>query len=480
MPVQCAIGSAVMTITRTISVAAGVFAPGHLGELTQEVPFDLVDGVLEDCGAVQERLRLVPSRVAVYFVLALGLFPRLGYLGVWAKLTAALEELGLAVPSAKALREARRRVGVAPLRALFHALAGPAAPPGVPGVTWRGLRTVSFDGCHSLRAADTPRNRRWLGKPSRGGQMAGYPLLSLMALCETGTRALLGACSGPRSRSETTYAGWLVHLLTRDMLVLADRFFDSGPFLAQVAARAHFLIRGKAVRELPVMAWLPDGSFLSRIGEIKVRVILADVQIELADGTRCRDRYRLVTTLADHRRYPAMELIRLYHERWEHEVAYLSLRHTLLQGRVLRSGDPAGVEQELWGLLTLYQAIRRAMAAAAQSLPGTDPDRAGFTIALETAVVTVTGASGVISGDGTGGPAGPGRIGRAVLAALLGPRRPRVSDRKVKCPTSRWAKASSSRPASSTAITSITFTISDTDHRARVGRKPALTTQPGP
>jgi hypothetical protein len=45
---QSAILPAVTTITRTIMVAAGVFAPGHLGELTWQVPFELVDAVLEE------------------------------------------------------------------------------------------------------------------------------------------------------------------------------------------------------------------------------------------------------------------------------------------------------------------------------------------------------------------------------------------------------------------------------------------------
>jgi hypothetical protein len=60
-------------------VSAGVFAPGHLGELTQVIPFDLVDGVLADTRAAQRRLRLLPSRVGVYFMLVLGLFPGKGY-----------------------------------------------------------------------------------------------------------------------------------------------------------------------------------------------------------------------------------------------------------------------------------------------------------------------------------------------------------------------------------------------------------------
>jgi hypothetical protein len=57
-------------ITSTIETARGVFAPGHLGELTQIVDFALVDAVLEETGTVERRLRLLPSRVVVYFVLA--------------------------------------------------------------------------------------------------------------------------------------------------------------------------------------------------------------------------------------------------------------------------------------------------------------------------------------------------------------------------------------------------------------------------
>jgi hypothetical protein len=102
-----------MTVTRTITVAAGVFAPGHLGELTWQVPFDLADAVLEETRRRERRLRDLPSRVGIYFVLALGLFPGLGYQNVWAKLTAALDGPGMASPSAKALRDLRRRLGAA-------------------------------------------------------------------------------------------------------------------------------------------------------------------------------------------------------------------------------------------------------------------------------------------------------------------------------------------------------------------------------
>ena len=115
------------------------------------------------------------------------------------------------------------------------------------------------------------------------------------------------------------------------MLVLMDRGFDGGDFLAEVAAtRAQFLVRLTATRRPPVLGRLPDGSVLSLIGGVKVRIIEASVTVTCHDGTRYGGSYRLATTLLDHRAYPAQALTCLYHERWEHEITYLALRHTLL------------------------------------------------------------------------------------------------------------------------------------------------------
>ena len=76
MRVQSAISTAVVAFTRTIMVAPGVHAPGHLGELTRIVPFELVDCLVGDARARERRLRLLPSRTGVYFLLAMCLFPR--------------------------------------------------------------------------------------------------------------------------------------------------------------------------------------------------------------------------------------------------------------------------------------------------------------------------------------------------------------------------------------------------------------------
>ena len=78
------------TLTRPITVVAGVFAPDHLGELTRYLPFELVDDVLAQTCPMQQRSRALPSRTGAHFVLALGLFPGIGYARVWAKLCAGL------------------------------------------------------------------------------------------------------------------------------------------------------------------------------------------------------------------------------------------------------------------------------------------------------------------------------------------------------------------------------------------------------
>jgi Insertion element 4 transposase N-terminal len=256
--------SAVTAITRAVTVAAGVFAPGHLGELTQYLPFELAGDILVQTKTVQRRLRDLPSRVGVCFVLALGMYPRLGYARVWGKLTAGLEGLPVACPSEKALRDLRRRLGPAPIKALFEVVAGPLAQPHT-----RGVR--------------------------------------------------------------------------------------SGALL---------LARAKSTRHPPVLAHLPDGSCLSCLDGLQVRIIEASVTVTGADGSRVSDSYRLITTLMDHRRFPAAAVVRLYHEQREIESAYFALRHTLLQGHVLRSGDRPGLEQETWALLTRYQLLRMAMVDA--------------------------------------------------------------------------------------------------------------------
>jgi len=421
-------------IHRTITVAPGRVAPGHLGELTQQVPFELVDAVLAQTGRVQARIRDLPARVVVYLLLAGCLFAELGYVQVWHRLCAGLDGLGVATPTAAALTQARRRLGPAPLRALFGLLRGPAPVAATAGVRVGGLLVCAIDGT-TMSVPDTPAN---LGvfttqRGNHGG--SGYPLLRLVALVACGTRSLIDVVYGPTSSGETTYTDQLVGSLRAGMLVLTDRNLTTGTLTRHLAAtKAHLLGRCKTDRKLPVLGRLPDGSYLSVLGGVTVRVIAAEITIATSGG-RATASYRLATTLLDPSRWPAAALVALYHQRWEIETAYLELKASILGGRVLRARTPQGIDQEVYALLVCYQILRLAMADATSTHPGIDPDRASFTIALHTARDQLIQAAGVIAATTVDLV---GTIGRQVLDNLLPDRRLRTSPRIVKRAISKY------------------------------------------
>jgi len=181
-----------------------------------------------------------------------------------------------------------------------------------------------------------------------------------------------------------TYAGQLLASLRAGMIVLLDRNFAAAALIASIAGTEADVLSGSrtaascrcctAIRRLlPVPAGRdPDPRHRLRDHHLHPRRHRTGI-------------YRLATTLLDHRRYPASELVRLYHERWEIETAYLEIKSTILGGRVLRARTPAGIDQEIYALLVTYQILRTAMADATAGQPGTDPDRASFTIALHAA-----------------------------------------------------------------------------------------------
>ena len=423
-----------VSISGSVRVAAGAFAPGHLGELTGIVPFEMVDDVLEGTGRVQARVRVLPARVVVYLLLAAALFADLGYAQVWDKLCVGLGETGVARPCASALRQARARLGAGPLRALFTLISGPAPTLARGACTYRGLVTCAIDGT-ILYAADSAANLVRLPKHRSVRGETGYPRLRLLVLVACGTRSVIGAVFGTDKVGETTYAEGLLGHLRAGMLLLADRNFASQKLIEKIAGtRAELLIRVKGARKLPSIGRLADGTHLARIGTVTVRVIDAEICVRTRAG-RATGHYRLVTTLTDPREYPVLSLVRLYHERWEVETCYAELKDTILGGRVLRARTPEGVEQEVYALLTAYQLLRTAMTDATDSVPGTDPDRASFTVALQAARDQLVLAHAVIAEEVIDLV---GAIGRRVLQHLQPARRQRTKQRIVKRAISKY------------------------------------------
>jgi hypothetical protein len=107
-----------------------------------------------------------------------------------------------------------------------------------------------------------------------------------------------------------------------------------------------------------------------------VRVIEYDVPDREGDGKD--ELLALVTTITDFRAATAQALAGAYHQRWEHETGNAQLKTCLRgPGRVLRSGSPDLIEQEIWGYLLTHYALSALICAAATSA-GIDPDRVKF------------------------------------------------------------------------------------------------------
>jgi transposase IS4-like protein/transposase len=106
-----------------------------IGVLTDLLHRDLVDEVIAESGKREQRVRLLPARVVVYFVLAMCLFYQDGYEEVMRKLVSGLRFMKTwrstwRVPTTGAITQARVRLGEEPLQLLFERVAAPMARPG--------------------------------------------------------------------------------------------------------------------------------------------------------------------------------------------------------------------------------------------------------------------------------------------------------------------------------------------------------------
>ena len=372
--------------------AAVVWRQLGLGVLAEHVPTALIDEVLAATGRVQQRVRRLPARVTVLFILALTLFSSQGYRGVWREL-AHSGGAGVDPPSSSGLAQARRRVGLAPLAALFTRLRGTRATADTPGAFRFGLRLVSWDAT-MLDTPDSDANAEaFIQSGNRKGAGA-YPKVRLMTLIEVGTHAVIDAVCG--ADSEQVQARTLLGALQPGMLLLGDRNFTSFKLWnAAAATGAHLLWRAKTNMLLPRIATFTDGSWLAVLPQpgtghrqgTWVRVIEYTVTVTATSPTTGTlsirsELFRLLSTITDPTVASAAELADCYHERWESETCYKSVKtHQRGPRAVLRSTDPDGVRQEIYAYLITYQAIRHLITQAATEA-GVDPDRLSFTTAL--------------------------------------------------------------------------------------------------
>ena len=337
--------------------------------LTRSFPPETVDEVVAAQGRTEQRSRLLPARLVVYYVMALALFASEGYEEVMRQLVA-----GLAwttrwrgtwrVPSSPAISKARTRLGPAVLAALFDRVCVPVAAPDTAGAFYRSWRLVAVDGT-TFDAPDEAVNTARFGKPSNDQGTGAFPQVRVVALAECGTHAVFAAALAGITTGEQELFRRLLGKIGPGMLVLADRNFLGHQLWAAAAATgADLLWRAKSDTRLPVVTELADGSYLSYLAapgtrgrgqRITVRVIEYTLQAsESAYPHKAGEVYRLVTTILDPDLAPAEDLAAAYAQRWEIESVLDEIKtHQLAvptgaalprpgRGRAGDLGDPAG------------------------------------------------------------------------------------------------------------------------------------------
>jgi hypothetical protein len=293
--------------------------------------------------------------------------------------------------------------------------------------------------------ADTPENERAFDRPGSGRSPGAFPQVRVLSLCEVGTHVLWKSLIKPCCRGEVPMAHHLVRFLEENMLLLWDRGFLGYALLRDVRQRgAHLLARVKKNLIFKPIRRLGDGSYLAKFYPsarhrdrdeegIKVRIIEYTFDDPGRPGSG--EKHRLLTTLLDVGRHPAKRLIVLYHERWEEELTIDELKTHQRERPVLRSETPAGVVQEIYGLLLGHYVIRKLMCAAA-TLADCAPRELSFVNTLKILRCRLP--------EAPRSPCGLESWYERLLAEVaeerLEARRNRVNPRVIKRKMSNWAK----------------------------------------
>ena len=354
-----------------------------LGSLSKFFPQQEIEAILRASGREGQRRRKLPAIDLMYYLIALGLHASEGCRAVLRRVLLRKQEREneeidrLCTDSA--ITQGRSRLGWRPLRALYELVVRPIATRSSVGAWYRRWRLVTLDGS-TLDIADTKRNERAFGRPGSVRGKSGFPQMRFATLLENGTHVLFGAELGRYDTGEVTLAKKVVGRLPSDALCLADRnFFSYSLWNAALKSAAALLWRARADLILPKLKRLSDGSYLTKIypsphARARDRDGVLARLITYRLGNR-REEYRLLCSILDPRKAPAIQLANLYSRRWTIETVLGELKTRLRGARVvLRSRVPDLVRQDFYGLLLAHFGVRALMhdAALQEKIDATD------------------------------------------------------------------------------------------------------------
>lgn len=428
--------------------------PHSFPNLTKHLDPAWIEEALFSTGTATIRRRRLPAEQTVWLILGMALLRDM-------PVTTVAQQLDIALPASdgsrtvasSALTQARSRLGPEPMEWLFLRSAEEWAHRSADADRWRGLALYGVDGS-SLRVADSVENRAHFGgqdsgrhEGGRDERVSGYPLMRLVVVMALRSHVLAAASFGPFRVDERTYAASLWDTIPDHSLVLVDRNHLQASVMVPLTTKGtdrHWITRTRANTKYTPIRRLGPGDELV---EIKVSREARNKHPSLPTHFDARViRYQrkgyrpqvLITSLVDETKYPADEIRRLYHERWEIELGFGEIKTDMLERlETIRSKSPSGVAQEMWGLLIAYNLVRLEMQRIAAEFE-VAPTRISFVASLRHCVEQWHLATIVSPGTI------PDRLATAtdrMRTFVLPPRRgERVFPREVKLKMSNYAR----------------------------------------
>jgi Insertion element 4 transposase N-terminal/Transposase DDE domain len=418
------------------------------GAMNKVVKRSQIEEALSECGIQASRVRKMDMLLTVMIVIGMGLFQHIGIGGVMKKMAKGVRLLWgdgtYEVAGDSAISTRRYQLGSEVLQRVFKAVCRPMASVKTKGAFFHGLRLMAIDGAQQ-DVANTPENVEQFGRHRGHKGDSAFPKLQMVYLCECGTHALVDAEIAPCHTHERNLAILLLRSLTKGMLAMWDRGLHSFDMLAKACSQgAQVLARLPNHAKPEIVEKLSDGSVLAYIYPTQYRrrkagerILVRMITYTLTDPAlpHAGEIHRLITTLLNPLLYPVLDLVCLYHERWEIEITIDEIEtHLAVVHRPLRSLKPVGVIQELYGVLIAHYIIRSIMHDAALQA-NVDPDRLSFVGAINLIQDAIPEFQLVI-------PAQHNRLYKRLLSdiahTLLPIRRHRINPRVLKKTVARF------------------------------------------
>ncbi len=356
-----------------------------------------VQGVLEACGREGVRDRKLSAPFTVWLVVAMGLYRSLSIQNVIHRLgnlpgIGSLWKDGEA-PTSASDSEARTRLGFGPLRMLLEKLRDWILMTYREAMSWKGMLLLVLDGT-TFKVSDSDENRRRFGLPGSHRGRAAFPQMRALFLASAKLRFLLTGLFAPFHRAEIHLALRMIPHIPAGSLVILDRNFNAWQFLVGLRRGGHhFLVRARdKMRGTPVSV-LGAGD---RLVEMSIRREPRLKDPSLPKSTIVREisariqgtPFRFFTSLLDPAAFRAAELVLLYAQRWQEELALDEIKThqcpytTVNRPVILRCKSSRRVLQEVYGLVLAYNLVRVLMTDAAWQA-GVEPLHISFLDSLE-------------------------------------------------------------------------------------------------